>query len=78
MRTIGVVTVARSDYGIYLPLLRRIQQDPDLNLHLVVSGMHLSPEFGLTIKAIGADGFEIGERFEMLLSSDTPVNVARL
>jgi UDP-hydrolysing UDP-N-acetyl-D-glucosamine 2-epimerase len=77
MRTIGVVTVARSDYGIYLPLLRKIQADPDLRLHLLVSGMHLSPEFGLTVQAIETDGFEIGERVEMLLSSDTPEGIAK-
>jgi UDP-hydrolysing UDP-N-acetyl-D-glucosamine 2-epimerase len=77
MRTIGVVTVGRSDYGIYLPLLRKIRLDPDLQLYLIVSGMHLSPEFGLTIKAIEDDGFEVGERVEMLLSSDTPEGIAK-
>jgi len=77
MRSIGVVTVGRSDYGIYLPLLRRIQQDPDLRLYLIVSGMHLSPEFGLTVKAIEEDGFEVDERVEMLLSSDTPEGIAK-
>ena len=77
MRTIGVVTVARSDYGIYLPILKRIQQDPDLHLHLIVAGMHLSPEFGYTVEAIEADGFEIDERVEMLLSSDTPEGIAK-
>lgn len=77
MRTIGVVTVARSDYGIYLPVLQRIQGDPDLRLHLIVAGMHLSPEFGLTVQAIEQDGFEISERIEMLLSSDTPEGIAK-
>lgn len=77
MRTVGVVTVARSDYGIYLPVLQRIQEDPDLRLHLIVAGMHLSPEFGLTVRAIEEDGFEVGERIEMLLSSDTPEGVAK-
>ena len=77
MRTIGVVTVARSDYGIYLPVLRQIQADSDLRLHLFVSGMHLSPEFGLTVRAIEADGFEVGERVEMLLSSDSPEGIAK-
>ena len=72
-----MVTVGRSDYGIYLPLLRRIHQDPDLRLHLIVSGMHLSPEFGLTVKAIEDNGFEIDERVEMLLSSDTPEGIAK-
>jgi len=77
MRTIGVVTVGRSDYGIYLPLLSRIQQDPDLQLYLIVSGMHLSPKFGLTVKAIKDDGFQINEQVEMLLSSDTPEGIAK-
>jgi len=77
MRTIGVVTVARSDYGIYLPILRRIQADPDLRLHLIVSGAHLAPGFGLTVNTIQADGFEIGERIEMLLASDSPEGVAK-
>lgn len=77
MRTVGVVTVARSDYGIYLPLLRMIKDDPDLHLHLLVSGMHLSPEFGRTVRTIEEDGFEIGERVEMLVSSDSPEGIAK-
>jgi UDP-hydrolysing UDP-N-acetyl-D-glucosamine 2-epimerase len=77
MRTIGVVTVSRSDYGYYLPVLRRIQQDPDLRLYLIVAGMHLSPDFGLTAQAIEQDGIEISERIEMLLSSDTPEGIAK-
>jgi len=77
VRTIGVATVSRSDYGIYLPILRKIQADPELRLRLIVAGTHLSPEFGLTVKAIEADGFEIAERGEMLLSSDTPEGVVK-
>ena len=77
MRTVGVVTGARSDYGIYRPILRRIQQDSDLDLHLIVTGMHLAPQFGFTVKAIEEDGFEIGDRIEMLLMSDTPESLAK-
>ena len=77
MRTIGVVTVSRSDYGIYLPVLRKIQAVPGLELQLIVAGMHLSPEFGLTIKSIEADGFEVSDWVEMLLSSDTPEGIAK-
>ena len=77
MRIIGVVTVARSDYGIYLPILKRIRQDSDLRLYLIVAGMHLSPEFGFTVEAIQTDGFEINDRVEMLLSSDTPEGAAK-
>ena len=72
MRCIGVVTFARSDYSSCLPILRAIEADPDLNLHLVVSGMHLSHEFGYTIKDIKADGFKISDRVEMLIASTTP------
>lgn len=77
MRTIGVVTMARSDFGIYLPILYKIRQADDLDLRLLVSGMHLSPEFGLTIKAIKSQGFEIEEQVEMLLSSDTPEGISK-
>lgn len=77
MRTIGVVTGARSDYGIYRPILRRIQQDSGLRLHLIVTGMHLAPQFGCTVKTIEADGFEIGDRVEMLLMSDTSESLAK-
>jgi UDP-N-acetylglucosamine 2-epimerase (non-hydrolysing)/GDP/UDP-N,N'-diacetylbacillosamine 2-epimerase (hydrolysing) len=76
MRTIGVVTVSRADYGILLPLLRAIQADPELTLRLVVSGAHLSPEFGMTAMVIQQDGFEIAERVSMLLSSDAPQDIA--
>ena len=72
MRTIGVVTTSRADYGIYRPLLEAIRSDSELQLRLLVSGMHLSPECGLTVRDIEADGFEIADRIEVLLSSDTP------
>jgi UDP-N-acetylglucosamine 2-epimerase (non-hydrolysing)/GDP/UDP-N,N'-diacetylbacillosamine 2-epimerase (hydrolysing) len=77
LRTIGVVTVGRSDYGIYLPILRRIRADPELRLHLIVAGAHLVSKFGRTVNAIQADGFEIGERVEMLLASDSPEGIAK-
>ncbi len=77
MRSIGVVTTARSDYGIYRPLLQRLQADADIELRVLVTGMHLSPEFGLTVKAIEADGLPITERVEMLLASDSPEGIAK-
>ncbi len=77
MRTVGVVTVARSDYGIYLPILRQLQREPALRPMLIAAGMHLSPYFGLTVKAIEQDGFRVDERVEMLVASDTPEGVAK-
>jgi UDP-hydrolysing UDP-N-acetyl-D-glucosamine 2-epimerase len=77
VRTIAVVTVGRSDYGIYLPILHAIEATPGLDLHLVVSGTHLSPEFGSTVREIEADGFMVGARVEMLVSSDSPEGIAK-
>lgn len=77
MRDIGLVTTGRADYGIYSPVLKLIKADPELNLHLIVSGMHLSPEFGLTVREIEAEGYEIGDRIETLLSSDSPEGISK-
>lgn len=71
------MTVGRSDYGIFLPVLRRIESDPTLRLQLLVAGAHLSPEFGDTAQAIEQDGFVIDQRVEMLLSSDSPLGTAK-
>jgi len=76
MRTIGVVTTSRADYGVYLPVLRALRDEPGIDLGLYVSGSHLSPEFGLTVRAIEEDGFKILERVEVVLSSDTPQSIA--
>lgn len=75
-RTIGVVTVARSDYGIYRPILKEISRDPSLRLHLIVAGMHLLPQFGLTVDEIEADGFPIGERVLTTFISDAAAGIA--
>lgn len=76
MRAIGVVTTSRADYGYYVPLLRRIQDDHNLRLELFVTGMHLACEFGLTVKDIETDGFPIAERIEVPLASDTAEAIA--
>jgi UDP-N-acetylglucosamine 2-epimerase (non-hydrolysing)/GDP/UDP-N,N'-diacetylbacillosamine 2-epimerase (hydrolysing) len=57
--------------------MKEIKDDPDLELMIIVTGMHLAPEFGLTYESIEADGFYINEKVEMLLSSDTPVGIAK-
>jgi len=77
MRRIAVITVARSDYGIYKSILHAIRMDKELQLSLLVGGMHLSPEFGNTVTDIESDGFEIAAKIEMLLSSDSPEGVAK-
>ncbi len=76
-RTICIVTGGRAEYGLLYWLMKEIQTDPDSQLQIIAPGMHLSPEFGLTYKVIEADGFTIDAKVEMLLSSDTPVGIAK-
>ena len=77
MRKICVVTGTRAEYGLLYWLMKEIQGDRDLELQIIATGMHLSPEFGLTYKVIEKDGFSINDKVEMLLSSDTPVGIAK-
>ena len=77
MRKICVVTGTRAEYGLLYWLMREIEADGDLELQVIVTGQHLSPEFGLTYKTIEKDGFRISAKVEMLLSSDTPVGIAK-
>lgn len=76
MRKITVVTGTRAEYGLLYWIIKGIHEDPELELQLIVTGMHLSPEFGLTVKEIEKDGFPITEKVEMLLSSDTETGIA--
>lgn len=77
MKKICVVTGTRAEYGLLKPLIHKIDNDSDMELQLVVTGMHLSPEFGLTYQEIEEDGFGIADRNEMLLSSDTPNGITK-
>jgi UDP-hydrolysing UDP-N-acetyl-D-glucosamine 2-epimerase len=76
-RKICVITGTRAEYGLLFRLMKAIQDDPELELQIIVTGMHLSPEFGLTYKVLYDDGFQISAKVEMLLSSDTPVGIAK-
>ncbi len=76
-RKICVVTGSRAEYGLLRWVIHDIRQTPDLELQLVVTGMHLSPEFGLTYREIEADEFPVDRKVEMLLSSDTPSGLAK-
>lgn len=76
MRKICVVTGTRAEYGLLYWLMKEIENNPDLELQLIVTGMHLSPEFGLTYKEIEKE-FVIHKKIEMLLSSDTSVGISK-
>ena len=76
-RNICVITGGRMDYGHLFLLLKEINSSDNLDLFIITTGMHLSPEFGLTYKKIISDGFKIYKNIECLLSSDTSVGVAK-
>lgn len=76
-KNVTVFTGTRAEYGLLYWLLRDIQSDEELSLQLLVSGMHLSPEFGETYRQIEKDGFKIDEKIEILLSSDSAVGTAK-
>ena len=77
IRKICVVTGSRADYGLLYWLMREIESIDNLKLQIVVTGMHLSPEFGLTFNQIEQDGFIIDYKVEMLLSSDSGIGISK-
>ena len=77
MKKICVVTSTRAEYGLLKELIRNIHLDTDLNLCLVVTGTHLSRDFGYTVTQIENDGFPIAERVDILVSGDTPAAISK-
>lgn len=76
-RNICVITGTRAEYGLLRWVMQGIKDDPELTLQVIATGMHLSPEFGLTYREIERDGFKIDRKVEMLTSSDTSVGIAK-
>ena len=76
-RKVCVITGSRAEYGLLYWIMREISKSNALELQLVVTGMHLSPEFGSTYKFIEADGFHIDRKVEILVSSDTSIGVSK-
>lgn len=68
---ICIVTATRAEYGLLKPLIDKIQEERSMQLLMLVTGAHLSPEFGLTYKKIEEDGLTIDAKVDMLLSADT-------
>ena len=76
-RKICIITGSRADYGLLRWVMKSIQDDPELLLQVIATGMHLSPEFGRTYLEIEKDGFQVNRKVEMLTSSDTPVGITK-
>jgi UDP-hydrolysing UDP-N-acetyl-D-glucosamine 2-epimerase len=71
------VTGCRADFGLYQSVLAELAVEPRFRVELAATGMHLSPEFGMTVREVEAAGYSVGIRVETLLSSDSPVGVAK-
>ena len=76
-RSVCVVTGSRAEYGLLYWLMKEIQTAKDLELQIIATGMHISPEFGNTYRQIEQDGFKIDKKVEMLLSSDSEVGITK-
>ncbi|HEU4609734.1 MAG TPA: UDP-N-acetylglucosamine 2-epimerase [Chitinophagaceae bacterium] len=76
-RKICVITGTRAEYGLLYWTIKALLEDEAFTLQLIVTGMHMSPEFGLTYKQIEADGIPIDKKLEILLSSDSSVGIGK-
>jgi GDP/UDP-N,N'-diacetylbacillosamine 2-epimerase (hydrolysing) len=76
-RKVCVVTGSRAEYGLLYCVMKEMQKSVDIELQVVVTGSHLSPEFGLTYKQIEQDGFVIDRKINMLLSSDSDIGISK-
>lgn len=77
MKTIGLITVGRSDLGLYETLIRKLANCSDFSLHIMPTGGHLSSRFGDALADIVEDGVNVERGLEMLIESDSPQGVSK-
>jgi len=77
MRKICVITGTRAEYGLLYWLMKEIDADECLQLQIIATGMHLSPEFGNTYQQIESDGFTIDKKVDIELTSDSEIGISR-
>jgi GDP/UDP-N,N'-diacetylbacillosamine 2-epimerase (hydrolysing) len=74
---IALLTSSRADYGIYLPLLKALEQDPFFELQIIAFGTHLSPMYGETVNRIAEDGFDISFKIDTMPDGDSPESITK-
>ena len=77
MKKLSILTATRAEYGLLKTIIEKFNDVPEFDVRVVVTGAHLSPEFGLTYKEIEDDGIAIDEKIEMLLSADSPAAISK-
>lgn len=76
-KKIVILTTTRSEYGLLSPVIKKFMVDPDVDVRIAVTGMHLSPDFGYTYREIQNDGVKIDKKIETLISSTTSVSISK-
>lgn len=76
MIRINILTTTRAEYGLMRPLIRRMHKDPEIEMHLVVTGTHLDEKYGMTYREIEKDGFPIHKKIEILSNKDGIIAVS--
>lgn len=74
---IAVLTSSRADYGIYLPLLKKLKADEEFELYIVAFGSHCSEKYGKTVTNIRKDGFTVYAEIDNLIDDDSPKGIAK-
>lgn len=77
MKKIVILTGTRAEYGLLFPIIKKLIASKNVDVKVVATGTHLSPEFGMTVREIEKDGIEIDKKIEILLSSDSSVGVSK-
>lgn len=77
MKKIVILTATRAEYGLLAPIIKKLNKEPKIDVRVVATGTHLSPEFGMTVNEIKKDGISIDKEIDILLSSDTPAAISK-
>jgi len=77
MKKIVILTATRAEYGLLSPIIKKLNQEPEIDVRVVATGAHLSPEFGMTINEIISDGVKVDREIDILLNADTPTGISK-
>lgn len=77
MKKIVILTATRAEYGLLEPIIKKLQRDSEIDVRVVATGAHLSPEFGMTVNEIKSDGIVVDKEIDILLSSDSQAAISK-
>ena len=77
MKRIAILTATRAEYGLLAPVIKKLDMEPEIDVRVVVTGMHLCGEFGMTVNEIRQDGVHIDREIDIRIDSDTPAGISK-